>query len=109
MDKNAIITRLLELPGEIKDAEDKVIEAVDILQGQKSKLTEKQDTLLLSGSIDGKNAEIRNAQLRAQTTDEQFSVRQAENALSVEKATLNSLLNEQGNLRAIAGLLKGAE
>lgn len=109
MDRNAIIARLLELPGEIKDAEDEVIEAVDILQGQKSKLTEKQDTLLLSGSIDGKNAETRNAQLREKTTDEQFSIRQAENDLSVAKAHLNHLLNEQSNLRAIAGLLKGDE
>lgn len=93
----------------IEEAENEVIKAVDLLQGQKDRLMEVQDRLLISGSIDGKNAESRTAQLRAQTTTEQFSVRQAENDLSIVKVKLNRLLNELAICKAIAGMLRGIE
>lgn len=109
MDKQAIITRLLELPNEIEQAENNVICSADILRGQKDRLTEIQDRLIVEGKIDGKNAEARAAQLRVMTEQEQFSVRQAENDLNGDRAYLNKLVNAQANLRAIAGLLKAGE
>jgi len=109
VDKQTLIDKLAALPGLIEDAENEVIRAVDLLQGQKDRLTEAQDRLLILGTIDGKNQETRNAQLRAQTTAEQFTVRKAENELSVARAHLNRLTNELAVCRAIAGMLKGVE
>lgn len=109
MTKIELIEKLTLLPGLIETAENEVIKAVDILQGQKDRLIEAQDRLLVLGAIDGKNQETRNAQLRAQTTAEQFTVRKAENDLSVAKAKLNRLVNELAVCRAIAGMIRGCE
>ena len=109
MTKVELIEKLYTLPKLIEDAENEVIRAVDLLQGQKDRLTEVQDRLFILGTIDGKNQETRNAQLRAQTTAEQFIVRKAENDLSIARVALNRLNNELAICRAIAGMLKGAE
>jgi len=109
MTKIELIEKLYSLPGLVEQAENSVIAAYGQVQESKSILTEAEDVLLLSGSIDGKNAETRNAQLRAQTSSERQSIPRAENELSVSKVALNRLNNEQANCRAIAEMLKGAE
>ena len=109
MTKIELIERLYELPKLIEDAENAVINAHGQVQDSKSILSEVEDVLLLSGSIDGKNVEIRNAQLRAQTSNERQAIQKVENELSVARIALNRLNNEQANCRAIAEMLEGVK
>jgi len=109
MNRDEIIKRLETLPADIFSAEKSVINAVNEIQEAKEELTNEQGRLLVNGTIDGKNAEIRAAQLRERTEEETKGVQRAENKASVAKANLNFLLNVQSNFRAIAGILKGAE
>ena len=109
MNKQDIINRLIDLPHEIEAAEKEVIKTANKAREAKETLTAKEDMLLVNGLIDGKNAETRAAQLRAQTTVERQAVQHAENELSVTRAYLNKLLNTQANHRAIAGLLREVE
>lgn len=109
MDRKQIIARLCELPDLIEAQEQVVINAYGQVQECKSILTEAEDVLLLSGAIDGKNAETRAAQLRAKTVNEREGLQKAENLLSAERAKLNRLNNELAVYRAIAGMLKAGE
>ena len=107
--KIELIEKLYELPKLIEDAENAVIKDVQAIQGAKERLADEQDRLLTNGSIDGKNAEIRAAQLRERTGQEVRGVQQAENKASISKVKLNRLNNELRSSEAIAGMLKGAE
>lgn len=109
MDKQEIINQLLELPGRIHQTELLLNQVYYEVQVKKDYLTAKEDQLVLSGVIDGKNAETRQAQLRSLTVEERQAVQQAENQINKVKAELNRLLNTQANLRAIAKLLVGGE
>lgn len=60
MDRNEIIARLKSLPQEIEVAEIEIIKESNMLQTIKENLTAKQDELILSGVIDGKNEAQRN-------------------------------------------------
>jgi hypothetical protein len=104
-----IINKLASLPDLIEEQEKVIIAAYQQVQESKSILTEAEDVLFLSGQIDGKNAEIRNAQMRAKTVNEREGLQKAENLLSAERAKLNRLNNELAVYKAIAGMLKGAE
>lgn len=109
MTKIELIEKLFTLPELIEAQEQTVIAAYNQVQESKSILTEAEDVLILSGQIDGKNAETRSAQLRAKTAKEREAVQKAENNLSVARAHLNRLTNELAACRAIAGMLKGVE
>lgn len=109
MNKQEIISRLWELPGEIEEQENKVITAYEMVQFTKDLVAGIEDKLILEGVIDGKNAEARAAQLREKTFTERRNIRPCENQLSIERASLNKLLNTQANYRAIAELLKAGE
>ena len=109
MTKLELIEKLSSLPELIAEQERAVINANLQVQDSKNILTEAEDILLLSGAIDGKNAETRNAQLRAKTASEREGLQKAENELSIRRAHLNFLNNELAVYKAIAGMLKGAE
>jgi len=104
-----IINKLASLPDLIEEQERAVINANLQVLASKDILTEAENVLILSGAIDGKNAETRNAQMRAKTVNEREGLQKAENLLSAERAKLNRLNNELAVYRAIAGMLKGAE
>ena len=105
-DKTALIKRLMEIPGEIRHGEAILIDLMYDLQAAKDRLTSKEAELLLSGAIDGKNAEIRNAQMRELTTTEREAVAAAERILALQRANLTALQNEFRALRSVARLLK---
>mgnify|MGYP000979486856 CR=1 FL=1 len=109
MTKLDIINKLASLPDLIEEQERAVINANLQVLASKDILTEAENVLILSGAIDGKNAETRNAQMRAKTVNEREGLQKAENLLSAERAKLNRLNNELAVYRAIAGMLKGAE
>ncbi len=109
MTKLDLINKLASLPELIEEKERDVIHAYWQVQDSKAILTEAEDVLILSGTIDGKNAETRNAQMRAKTVNEREGLQKAENLLSAERAKLNRLNNELAVYKAIAGMLKGAE
>lgn len=108
MVKQDIIERLLALPKEIAAAEEAVITANKAVQDAKNALQAHEDGLLTSGVIDGKNAEIRTAQLRSFTGEQREVVTQAEYDLVRVKNHLAMLYNEFKALQAVADLLKGA-
>ena len=109
MTKLELINKLASLPELIAEQEKSVISAYQQVQDSKNILTEAEDVLILSGQIDGKNAETRKAQMRAKTVSEREGLQKAENQLSIDRARLNRLNNELAAYKAIAGMLKGAE
>lgn len=108
MDKQMIIDRLFELPGEIALAEQNLINAQIDLQVDKANLQAAEDQLYTDGAIDGKNAETRSAQLRSFTAIERNAVTLSENHISKVRIQLTQLQNELRALQSIADLLKGA-
>lgn len=109
MDKQTLINRLLQLPDLLKYAEENVIKASEAIQEAKAALLVAEDMCLVNGLIDGKNAEIRAAQLREKTSAHRTILQEKENLLSRERAALNHLANEFKALGLVAGMLKGAE
>jgi len=113
VDKQELIKRLLELPGEIETWERDVIYSQCGILEAKNQLANKETELLLAKDedgkpiINGKNAEIRNAQLRQMTKEIRNKIVDAENTLIQKKATLNHSLNKFKALRAIARLMGG--
>ncbi|SFF22516.1 hypothetical protein SAMN04487969_11924 [Paenibacillus algorifonticola] len=108
MDKQALINRLLELPSEIAAAEDIVLQEHMLVVSAKESLQQKEDSLLLGNVIDGKNAEIRAAQVRQFTEHEREALADAEMRLKNAVARLGKGKDELRALRAVADLLKGA-
>lgn len=109
MTKLDIINKLASLPDLIEEQEKVVIAAYQQVQESKSILTEAEDVLFLSGQIDGKNAETRNAQMRENTASEREAAQIIEKALAIEQVKLNRFNNELAAYKAIAGMLRGAE
>lgn len=107
MTKQDMANRLLELPGEIAEAEDEVLSANVQLVQAKEALQQKEDGLLLGNVIDGKNAEIRAAQMRAHTENERDILSDAELNLKNAVTRLNKLKDEFRALQTVAGLLQG--
>src|SRR5262249_31394149 len=92
------------LPGALAVAERELIEAEGARRHAAGCLQARQDTLLLT-EIDGKNAEIRAAQLRIATVTEQLLFDQAERRLAEARVSLHHLQAEHSSLRAIARLM----
>lgn len=109
MTKLDLINKLVSLPDLIEEQEKVVIAAYQQVQKSKKGLTESEDILLLSGVIDGKNAEIRAAQMRENTASEREAAQIIEKALAIEQVKLNRFNNELAAYKAIAGMLRGAE
>lgn len=107
MTKQEIFKRLLELPSEIAAAEDVVLEANQRVVTAKETLQQVEDGLLLNNVIDGKNAEIRAAQMRTHTVDERKYLSEAELNLKNAAVRLGKLKDELRALQAAAGLLQG--
>ncbi|UUZ80673.1 hypothetical protein LJK88_38445 [Paenibacillus sp. P26] len=108
MDKQSIINRLLASPAEIAAAEEATLQANMKLVTAKEMLQQKEDSLLLGNAIDGKNAEIRAAQLRQYTEHERESLADAELNLKNAVARLGRARDEFRALQAIVELIKGA-
>ncbi|GIQ67413.1 hypothetical protein DUZ99_02230 [Xylanibacillus composti] len=106
MNKQQIMNRLLELPAEIANAEEDVLQANGKLILAKDMLQQKEDSLLLGNVIDGKNAEIRAAQMRQNTQNEREALADAELILKNATARLGRLRDEFKALRAVVDLLK---
>lgn len=107
--KNDLIKELAELPAQIEAAEERLIERHNAVQVAKEVLTNKEDQAILEGLIDGKNAEIRAAQMRQYTSEARKMVQDAENGVTKTRVQLTRLNNRMAALKAIAGLLKGAD
>lgn len=107
MNKQTIISRLLELPAEIAKAEQAVIEAQITLESAKNILTDAESYLLIGEKINGKNAEIRAAQLREHTKVEREAVTLAGDTLAQRSVYLRSLQNELKVLQSVALILGG--
>ncbi|MBU5673208.1 hypothetical protein [Paenibacillus brevis] len=107
MTKQEIFERLLALPSEIAKAEDTVIESHRQVISAKDILQQKEDDLLLGNMIDGKNAEIRSAQMRQHTEHERLNLSNAELHLKNDVARLGKLRDEFRALQAVANLLQG--
>lgn len=107
--KNLCLKMLQTLPRAIGEAENDLVEGITELQEDKDLLADKEADLLVNGKIDGKNAEIRAAQMRELTKMERNKVSLSENNVSRIKARLNAAGNEFKAWRSIAGLLKEVE
>ncbi|MFB0841835.1 hypothetical protein [Paenibacillus oleatilyticus] len=107
MDRQSIISKLLALPAKIAAEEDNVLQAHANLIEAKGILQQKEDSLLLGNIIDGKNAEIRAAQMREYTEDERKHLIEAELSLKNAVARLERYRDEFRALRSVAELLKG--
>jgi hypothetical protein len=105
MSKADLISRLLALPGAIAACELELLEAETARGHLQAHLTTVEDQLLLSGAIDGKNAEQRNAQLRAATVASREQLDEALLTLARKKISLHHLQTEHSSLKAIARVL----
>lgn len=103
-----LVARLLELPAAIEAAEADVLTAEERRIQAEEALTRAEDGVLLTpDSLPGKNAEIRAAQLRAETKLEHDMVRACEHRVSEAKIALRRLTNELSALKTISRLLAG--
>lgn len=109
MNKQAVLNRLMALPAEIEAAEQEVVNAQWVMQVTKDTLADREAELMVTGQIDGKNAEQRAAQLRTLTAKERTEVANAENKLAIARARLNALHVELKALRSVAGVLANGE
>ncbi len=105
IEMNEVIRRLLELPAEIAQAETRLLEMETAHANFAACLQLTEDRLLLTGAIDGKNAEVRSAQLREQTAATRAQVEEAQESAVRMKVALHARQNEFSALKAIARLL----
>lgn len=106
MTKQEIVNRLLALPAEITKAEQVLMASDRQVLGAKDILQEREDSLLLGTAIDGKNAEIRAAQMRKFTEHERSDLLKAERDVKNAAVRLGALRDEFKALQAVASLLK---
>jgi hypothetical protein len=106
MTKQDLVKRLLELPAEIEKAEESVLQANSRLIDAKDMLQQKEDDLLLGNLIDGKNAEIRAAQVRKYTAHERETLAYAELTLKNAAKRLECYHVQFKAFRAVADLIR---
>lgn len=108
--REAVIELLIALPQEIRVAEEKVLVTQLRLADAKNELATKETELLLAVDdqgkplIDGKNAEVRAAQIRQLTRSERESIASLERELMCLRLELSHLQTEFSALREIARL-----
>lgn len=105
MQINEIIQKLQTLPQSIYEAEIAFANKQMEYLAAKEILAKTETKLLLDGTIDGKNSEIREAQLKAKTAKERNDLFEAEVKMLLGKAEYNLKLNELSAYRAIARIL----
>lgn len=106
MDRQIIIEKLAFLPAEIAGVEAGVLTAQLAVAEAKDILANKEAQLYLDGTIDGKNAEIRAAQLKEYTFAERETIVTAETKMALARIELNRLLNQFKAYRTIAGMFE---
>jgi chromosome segregation ATPase len=109
MDRQELIGRLLALPEEIAAAERELLTVENDRQSLCAELQRQEDALHLSGRIDGKNAEIRGAQLREHTWELQDALANIDREIAGRKLEVRRLNQELLSLRAVAQLLGRGE
>ena len=102
-----IVQELIDIPEEIKKAQEHVLDKSETLERVKAALKDREAELLLNGQIDGKNAEQRAAQLRMHTKAEREAIMALEAELNREKVHLDYSYNRLKALRAVARILGG--
>ncbi len=102
-----IVQELIDIPEEIKEAQEHVLDKSETLERVKAALKDREAELLLNGQIDGKNAEQRAAQMREKTKDLLGQVNKLEAELAKAKMELDHACNRFKALRAIARILGG--
>lgn len=109
--REQLIAELTALKAEIVDANATVFVTIQGLQSAKKALQDCEDRLIMGRvpglAIDGKNAEIRAAQLREYTTTERQEVAFAEDSLETAKTTLRNRQYELQINLALVELVKG--
>ncbi|MEK5162030.1 hypothetical protein NYE69_06765 [Paenibacillus sp. FSL R5-0527] len=108
MTKQEIAGRLLALPGKIAEAEYALLKAEEGLRWYKLDLQKREDEIMNSGAIDGKNEAIRSAQLRSFTGQYREEVAGAEKEVLKAQVELRVLRTELEALKAVVNLLKEA-
>jgi hypothetical protein len=109
LERENLIDRLLALPAEIAAAELTLLKFDEERRIAARGLEESSDRLLIDGAIDGKNAEVRSAQLRQATMGEQSALDMAERLVASARVQLHRLQAEHGSLRAIARVLAATD
>lgn len=106
--REKLIAELTALKQSIVVANRGVYSAARELNGAKDELRVEENRLTLGGYIDGKNAEIRAAQMYQQTIIERQNVSEAEDFMESSKMELNNLQTELRINLALVELVKGA-
>lgn len=105
--KSDVIKELMLIPETIKYNQTNVLAVAEKIERMKEQLKDKESELLLNGTIDGKNAEQRAAQLRMHTKAEREAIMALEAELNREKVHLDYSYNRLKALRAVARILGG--
>jgi DNA repair protein RadC len=106
-DRQTVINQLLAKPQTIHFAETELIKAQEATQKAQYTLDDREAELLQGTLIDGKNAEIRKAQLKDHTMTERAAVIGAVRKEALARAELAVAHNEFAALRAVSRLLAG--
>lgn len=102
---STVIDDLLSYPAKLNESEIKLINAKKRVDQIKEQIDIKRYSLLVSGVIDGKNSEIREAQIEEKISGDKKNLREAKENLDVEEANFHLLENEYQSLLAIARIV----
>lgn len=105
--KQQLIDELTALKQSITKANTEVYMAARELTTAKDELRVEENLLIQGGTIDGKNAEIRAAQMYQHTVIKRQNVAEAEDFLEASKTTFNNLHTELRINLALVELVKG--
>ena len=105
--REKLISDLTSLKQSIAKANSEVYMAARELMTVKDELRIEENSLIRGGIIDGKNAEIRAAQMYEHTIMERQNVAEAEDYLEASKVTLSNLQTELRINLALVELVKG--
>jgi hypothetical protein len=105
LSRDELAVRLSALPAAIHRDEEHLLLLEGGLLAARENLTAAEDALLLSGAIEGKNAEVRAAELRQATTSLRSQVGELEASVSRARAAVRLRQNEFSGLKSLARLL----
>jgi hypothetical protein len=109
MTRETVMEQLETLPLAVREAEMAVLRAEEARQAAENGLQAREDELLVSGEIDGKNADLRAAQMRQATAGERAQVEEATRQVARLKIELHYVVNQFAALRALARLLANSD
>lgn len=108
--KDIVQDRLLGTVRSLEEAEERLLKAQAAYDRAKEALADAEAALLLGRGevqIDGKNAEVRAAQIREATAAERRAVQEASKELALARAQVEVRRQELSTWRAIARLVAG--